>query len=169
MRPQDLLRAQYDHAHDILEQVIDDVDPEALATVPSGNVGAISAIYAHLVYDEDGMLARPAGRGTVWESGDWAAKTGLEMPGPMQTQEWAQSGPEYDLAAFREYARAVYAATDDYLANASDDDLDAEIETFAGKVPAGRYVGTACLWHVMSHQGEIAALKGVQGLKGLPF
>lgn len=169
MRTQDLLRAQYEQAHGILEQVIDDCSPEALAQVAGGTVGSISAIYAHLVYDEDGMIARPAGQDTVWESGDWAAKTGLDMPGPSQTQEWAQSGPQYDLAAFREYAQAVYAATDDYLANVSDDGLDAKIEAGRGEVPAGTWVGTTSLWHVVSHQGEISALKGVQGLKGLPF
>ena len=169
MRTQDLLRAQYQQAHDVLEQVIDDCSPEALANVAGGNVGAISAIYAHLVYGEDGLMSGPAGRGRLWESGDWAARTGLEMMESRQTQEWAQSSPQYDFAAFREYARAVYAATDDYLANASDDDLDAEIDTFFGKMPAATYLGTTCLWHVMSHQGEIAALKGVQGLTGLPF
>ena len=49
MRTQDLLRAQYQRAHDILEQVIDDCAPEALAKVAGGNVGTISAIYADLV------------------------------------------------------------------------------------------------------------------------
>ena len=106
------------------------------------------------------------GRGTVWESGDWATKTDRDAPEARQTQEGAQSGAQYDLAAFREYAQAVYAATDDYLANVSDDGLEAEVETFAGKTPAGTYVGTTCLWHVISHQGEISALKGAQGLKG---
>ena len=115
------------------------------------------------------MIARPAGRDTVWESGDWAAKTGLDMPGPRQTQEWAQSSLQYDFAAFREYAKAVYGATDDYLANVSDDGLDAEFETFAGKVPTGIFVGATGLWHTTSHSGEISALKGAQGLKGLPF
>ena len=148
--------------------MIDDCDAEALTNVPDGNVGAISAIYAHLVRAEDRMIGTPAGRNTIWESGDWAAKTGLDMPAE-QTQEWAQSAPEYDLATFREYSQAVYAATDDYLTNVSDDDLDAEVETFAGKVPAAKWVGTTSLWHVMSHQGEISAMKGVQGLKGLPF
>ena len=170
MRIQDLLRAQYQQAHTVVEQVIDDVGPDALTHVAAeGNVGAIGAIYAHLVYDEDGMIGGPAGRESIWESGGWSAKTGLEMPGPMQTEEWTRSGPQYDLAAFREYAQAVYAATDDYLANASDEALAAEIDTFAGKQPAAQYLGTMCLWHVQSHQGEISALKGIQGLKGLPF
>ena len=169
MRAQDLLRAQFRNAHRILEQVIDDCDAETLGAVAGGTVGSIGAIYAHLVFDEDGMVSGPAGRESVWESGGWAAKIGLEMPGPRQSQEWAQSELSYDLAALREYAQAVYAATDDYLANLGDEELDREIETFAGTLPIGRYLGTTGLWHTISHQGEISALKGVRGLQGLPF
>jgi uncharacterized damage-inducible protein DinB len=169
MRTRDLLRAQYRQAHGILEQVIEDCSEEVWTHVAGGTVGSIAAIYAHVVYDEDGMM-RGAGRdGTVWESGGWAQKTGLGEMSPMQTQEWAQSLLDYDLAALREYAQAVYASTDTYLENLSDDDLAEEIETFAGKQPRARYLGTTCLWHITNHQGEISALKGVQGLKGLPF
>ena len=169
MRTQDLLRAQYQQAHGILEQVIDDTSAEAMAHVEGGNLGSISAIYAHLVYDEDGMM-RGAGReGTVWESGGWSEKTGIGELSPMQTQEGAQSPQDYDLAAFREYAQAVYASTDAFLEGLSDDGLSEEIDTFGRKQPRGQYLGTVCLWHVTNHQGEISALKGVQGLKGLPF
>jgi uncharacterized damage-inducible protein DinB len=169
MRVQDLLQAQFKQAHTVIEQVIDDCDDEALTKIVGGNIGSISAIYAHLVFDEDGWIAGVADRDRLWESGGWPSKTGLDMPGPMQTQEWAQSGPRYDLAAFREYAQEVYAATDDYLSNVSDDALDAETQAGGGKAPVARWVGAVGLWHVMSHQGEISALKGVQGLKGLPF
>ena len=169
MRTQDLLRAQFEQAHGILEQVIDDCDDEALAHVAGGTVGSISAIYAHLVYDEDGMM-RGAGReDTVWESDGWAEKTGLGEMSGRQTLEWAQGPQNYDLAALREYAQAVYAATDAYLESLSDDDLAEEIDTFGGKQERARFLGTTCLWHVTNHQGEISALKGVQGLKGLPF
>jgi hypothetical protein len=63
----------------------------------------------------------------------------------------------------------MYAATDDFLATASDDALDAEVAAGGGKMPLGRWVGAVGVWHVMSHQGEISAVKGAQGLKGLPF
>ena len=63
----------------------------------------------------------------------------------------------------------MYAATEAYLESLSDDDLAEEIDTFGGKQERARFLGTTCLWHVTSHQGEISALKGVQGLKGLPF
>ncbi len=169
MRVQDLLQTQFQQAHTVIEQVIDDCDDEALTKIVGGNIGSISAIYAHAVFDEDGWIAGVAGRDRLWESDGWAAKTGLEIPGPAQTQEWAQSGASYDIAAFREYAQAVYAATDDYLSNVSDEALDAETQTGGGQMPVGRWVGAVGLWHVMSHQGEISALKGAQGLKGLPF
>ena len=169
MKIQDLMRAQFEHAHNVMEQVIDDCDEQALTKIVGGNVGSISAIYAHLVFDEDGWIAGAAGQDRLWESGDWSGRTGLEMPGPMQTQEWAQSGPSYDLAAFREYAAAVYAATDEFLANVTEEALDVEVNGAGGKVQLGRWVGAVGLWHVMSHQGEISALKGLQGLKGLPF
>lgn len=169
MRAQDLLSAQYKQAHAIVEQVIDDCDEEAFTKVVGGNIGSIATIYAHAVFDEDGWTAGTAGQEKVWDTGGWAEKTGLDTPNPRQTQEWAQSAPDYNLAAFREYAQAVYAATDAYFANVSDEDLDAEIDTFSGKQRAGIHIGALGLWHVMSHQGEIAALKGVQGLKGLPF
>lgn len=169
MNPQDLLRAQYKQAHAMLEAVIDDCSAEALNyVVPGSNVGSIGAIYAHAVFDEDGMVAGPTGGTTVYESGGFKDRSELAMPGPMQSQEWSQ-GTAIDVAAFREYAQAVYAATDAFLANVSDDDLAAEVETFGGKQPLGEYLGTIALWHVTSHQGEISAVKGAQGLKGLPF
>ncbi len=169
MRTQDLLRAQFEHAHNVIEQVIDDCSEETLTNVADGTIGSISAIYAHAVFDEDGWIARPAGWETLWARDQWSTKTSLEMPGPMQTEEWARSGPSYNFAAFREYARAVYAQTDQYLAGVSDEDLEVEVPAAGGTMSVARWVGAAGLWHMMSHQGEIAALKGVQGLKGLPY
>ena len=169
MRVQDLMQAQFKQAHRVTEQVISDCDEEALTKVVGGNIGSISAIYAHAVFDEDGWITGVSGRDRLWGSDDWADKTGLDMPGPSQTQEWAQSGASYDLSAFREYAQAVYTATDDYLANVSDDALDLSIERVGGNMSVATWVGAVGLWHVMSHQGEISAVKGAQGLKGLPF
>lgn len=169
MKVQDLLRAQYRQAGETLEAVIGDCEDAALNWVgDKSTIGSIRAIYGHTVYDIDQMLNGPLGRPTVYDSGGWADRTGWNIPGPMQTEDWAK-GARYDMAAVRDYAKAVYAAVDDYLAQASDDEISAEVETFGGKQPLGQFLGTIGLWHVSSHQGEISALKGVQGLKGLPF
>jgi uncharacterized damage-inducible protein DinB len=169
MRAQDLIREQFKMAHNVVEQVIDDCSPETLTKVVDGNVGSISAIYAHAVYDEDNWIAGSSGGTKIWESGGWGAKLGLEMPGPRQSEEWARSGPDYDHAAFREYAQAVYEQTDSFMAGLSDEGIDAEVDSPFGKVPLGVNIGAFALWHTVSHQGEIAAMKGVQGLKGLPY
>lgn len=169
MRTQDLLRAQYRQANGILEQVIDDCDDETLKHLPGGNIGTIGSIYAHTVFDQDGMFQGAGRDGSIWQSGGWAEKTALgEMKG-RQTEEWARAARDMNIAAVREYAQEVYAATDSYLEGLSDEELSEEIETFAGKMPRAQFLGTTCLWHVSNHQGEIAALKGSLGLKGLPF
>ena len=40
---------------------------------------------------------------------------------------------------------------------------------FVGEQTVGFVLGNICAWHVAEHNGEIPALKGAQGLKGLPF
>jgi hypothetical protein len=49
-------------------------------------------------------------------------------------------------------------------------DLEHKVDTgFMGEQTTAFIVGNVCVWHVAEHNGEIAALKGAQGLKGLPF
>ena len=82
MRATDLLRAQFEQVHNVIEQVIDDCSEDTLTTViEGGTIGSISAIYAHTVFDEDGWVAGVAGHDRLWETGDWSSKTGLEIPG----------------------------------------------------------------------------------------
>jgi hypothetical protein len=57
---------------------------------------------------------------------------------------------------------------DEWLASATDADLERIIDPgFAPPMPALAFVGNILLWHVATHQGEISALKGVQGMNGL--
>ena len=75
----------------------------------------------------------------------------------------------FDLEVFREYAKAVGTATDEFLASATDEQLEKEIDGPVGKQPYITFLANIGVTHVAGHWGEIAALKGVQGLKGLPF
>ncbi len=88
----------------------------------------------------------------------------------MQNIDWAR-GVTMDLVSFLEYAKAVFAATDEFIAGASDADMDRVVmNPISGKEePVAVVLGTLGLWHLQNHQGEIVALKGVQGKKGLPF
>jgi uncharacterized damage-inducible protein DinB len=71
------------------------------------------------------------------------------------------------LASVLDYQRAIHAATEAYLADLTPEELDRKITAFGNERPAE--VLTLAAVHVASHTGEIAAVKGMQGVKGLPF
>ncbi len=86
----------------------------------------------------------------------------------MQSEDWA-AGVHMSLDSFQAYAKAVFAQTDAYLAGLSDADLVRKGQGPGGETTLGWFVVNILATHVPQHLGEIAALKGVQGLKGLPF
>ena len=104
----------------------------------------------------------------------WAAKTGLSKTMPMPGPDWADYGPwtrrvQIDLDAFREYAQAVYANSDEYLASLMVPDLDRPIDmSFAGigEVPLGWLIGRYVVGHIDNICGEVSCLKGLQGAQG---
>lgn len=172
MTPQSLLKQQLAGYHDLLEQTIADCPPDALhKTLPGATIVSIASIYAHTVFSEDqivqGMLQQ---KPPVFQSQGWAGRTGIAMPTtPELTGEWAR-GVRMDLPSFREYAKAVYAATDGYVGGLSDAALERKVDTgFIDEQTVAFILSNIAAWHVAEHGGEIAALKGVQGLKGLPF
>ncbi len=161
------LRQQMQALHGTLEAAIGDCSPEVLARkLPGSTINSIGAIYAHTIFGEDGLLNGLVRGGTpVYFAGGWAQKVGLEMPQGGLEPDWA---PTLDLGLFRQYAAAVYASMDEYLASVSDAELDRVIEPgFAPAMPVRSFVANLLAWHVATHQGEVSALKGVQGVNGL--
>jgi hypothetical protein len=153
--------------HDIMEAAIGDCPSEIVARkVPDSTVNSIGAIYAHTIFSEDGLLnGLIRGDKPVYYSGGWAEKVGVEMPKGGMEPDWL---PSLDLGLFRDYARAVYHSTDAFLTNASETDLDKIVDAgFAPAMPVQSFIANILAWHVATHQGEISALKGVQGLNGL--
>ena len=71
------------------------------------------------------------------------------------------------LPSFREYAKAVYAATDAYVSSLGPADLERKVDTgFVGEQTIAFVLGNIVVWHVAEHNGEIGALKGAQGSRG---
>jgi hypothetical protein len=170
MNAQEAVRQQLAFWHGIGGQVLGDCGDALNKGLPGANVGSISSIYAHVVFAEDNIVnGMFQGKQPVYESGGWEAKIGVKQPGgPMQNADWA-AGVKMDLAKFQEYAKEVFANTDAYLAGLSDAELDRKIQGPIGETTIGWFVVNILATHYPQHLGEIAALKGVQGLKGLPF
>lgn len=172
MKAQALLQQQLAGYHDILEQTIADCQQETLdKNLPGATITSVGSVYAHVVFSEDEILhGMLQGKPALYRAENWAGRTGVEPPStPDFKAEWART-VKMNLPAFREYAKAVYGATDAYIAALSDADLERKVQTgFIGEQTVAFVVSNVLGWHVAEHNGEIAALKGVQGLKGLPF
>lgn len=172
MTAQDILRQLISGYHEVLEQTVGDCGQETLdRNLPNATITSIGSIYVHLVVGEDDMLhGMLQGKPGIYKGQGWERRTGVEAP-PMDqfTPEWGRK-VRLNLPLFREYAKAVYAATDAYIARLSDADLARKVQTgFIGEQSVAFVIANIFGWHIAEHTGEIAALKGVLGLKGLPF
>jgi hypothetical protein len=165
----ELLRAMFRNAHDTLERTMADVTPEQAHWLPPGAAIPIGAEYAHIVGGEDAVLNMFVRKAPPLLATTWAGRTGMSelMPQTAPWDIWARS-VKIDLAQMRQYAQAVYAQTDEYLASLEPNDLDAELD-FAGRRSVADALGCVLLSHVNNHCGEISLCKGLQGAKGYPF
>lgn len=168
MDVRDLLALQLRRAHEFVETTIADCTPELLNhQFGGGTINPIAVIYAHLLLSEDAMMSRALGDGeTVFAREGWADRLGFEEAAGFQAAEWRDRA--IDVPAFREYAASVYRTTDELLAAASDEVLARNVGRNQ-PMTALEFVAQIGVLHVSEHWGEIAALKGVRGAKGLAF
>lgn len=165
-----LLKTLYGINHGIVLGTIEGLDETSLHAAPGGLAHPIAATLAHLVTGEDRLvLGRAAGKETL-SSTTWAGRTGVNPLPPRGEgyDVWVRS-VRVDLPALKEYAHAVFAAVDEYLAGLTPEDLDRPFEFPPARVQnVGDLLSLAVL-HAANHTGEISAIKGIHGLKGYPF
>jgi hypothetical protein len=172
MNAQQAVRQQLGFWHGVMEGVVGECGNDVINKhVPGATVTSIASIYAHAVFSEDaivnGMLQ---GKPPMFQSDGWEAKTGVSASGtqPSINPDWAKS-VKMDFPKFQEYAKQVFANTDAFIGGLSDADLERKVQTPIGEQTVGWVVVSLLGTHFPQHAGEIAAVKGVQGLKGLPF
>lgn len=171
---QEVLRGSLQSAHQILEATMADVTDEIANHPIPGTANPVGTSYAHVVLAEDaivnGMLQ---GQPPAWAT-TWAGRTGTDKPMPMpgmvegDMSHWYRAA-RVDLAALREYAKAVFAHSEEYVGSLADAELTREIDTPFGKTPQALVVAGFVTGHCNNLCGEISAAKGVLGLKGYPF
>jgi len=92
--------------------------------------------------------------------------------------EWEVAYPKWlrevkvDIKQFREYSKAVFAASEEYVASLNDTDLEKDVDMSAfgmGNKKQYDFIANMINGHIFSITGEVAVLKGIQGLKGYPF
>jgi hypothetical protein len=162
------------NAFGILDQVTGDLTQD-LADLPApGIANPIGATYWHAVSGADEVAHRwVQGQAPLFEQDGWREKV-LTVPAPEPT---VGSGDyltymrtiRVDLPALHAYSQAVAGALQAWLALLTPDDLDRTLNTPIGESSMVQVLEVFVIWHINAHCGEIAALKGCQGVKGYPF
>jgi uncharacterized damage-inducible protein DinB len=165
----DYMHRQMTSMRSTVDMTMKDVTVEQFNWAPPGTMNTISATFIHFTSVEDhfvqGILQ---GKPRVWDAGGWSEKTGVKKT-PSIGENWDEFkhlhlGP----AVFLEYQKAVWAATDAYMADLAPEDLDRKVKLGPRELTLAELLMMAAN-QSLSHTGEIAALKGLQGAKGLPI
>ncbi len=153
----------------VCDAALTDLTDEQLNWTPPGTPNPIGAVLIHILAAEDRFIqAVLQGKPLVWQTEAWAERVGLKsLPGYGQGWEESKQTP-LQLAPLLDYRASVRAATDAYIAGLTPAELEREVELIGSARPVADALAIMVV-HIASHSGEIAALKGVQGLKGLPF
>ena len=163
------IRRQIAGARRLSDAVMQDTTEAQFNWLPPGTANSMKATLVHTLVSEDRYIqVLIQGKPRLWESGGWSAKTGLATP-PGRDGGWEEiKALNVALAPVLAYAAAVRAATDAFLATLSAGELEREVKwNDQTRQVADLLVMLAN--HTASHAGEMAAIKGMQGVKGLPF
>jgi hypothetical protein len=162
-------------AFDLLEQVIGDLTQEQADWMPPGTANPIGSLYWHTISYVDQIAHRWAvGGSPLMKSAGWQEKVVVAAPpldpeDPMGELRAIREGLRVNLPALHDYARATAQTLQDWLATLTPEDLDRTIETTIGELNVAQMLDAYVIGHINVHCGEIAALKGCQGLKGYPW
>ena len=142
----------------------------------AGVANSIAFIVWHCVRTEDNILRFILqGRPPIWNEGNWHERLHLppRVQGTGMATEEARAFHIADTALFMEYVEEVWREFETYLASISDGgkELSERVVTVKplGNLLAIQAIGQVCISHLFIHFGEIAALKGELGKKGLPI
>ena len=168
----EFIKAELKRLHAMLDAATRDLTPEQWHAIPGGAAGANHIAFEvwHYVRTEDNIVRfiLQNRRPTVWMEGKWADRLGLPpvTQGTGMTAADAQALRIADFGAFEEYKRAVYASTDEYLANPDASTFDTPVTVKPlGEMPAIRALGQVCVTHGFTHLGEIELIRTLHGLK----
>lgn len=159
------------HGYQWLEGTMKQVTPEVAHWLPAGKPGSIGAQYAHVALTEDYFIHGLLQAKSPLMAGAYAGQLGKTQLPPSRSN-WGEWGRviQGDLEQLRAYAHAVYSAKEAYLASIIDETLQLPID--ATKAGMGMQTAVSLLNMLLAnahkHCGEIAALKGLQGLKRHP-
>jgi hypothetical protein len=164
LKATDYVKLQTEQAFGLLNMAADGMDDKQYNLDAPGTCNAAAKSHVHALTAFDFfVLNKGKGSEMLWP----AFGTNIGLPAN-PTEIWSYAGT-ISGADIKEFASQIQKATLDYIATLSDADLDREVDTqFFGKQSLA-YVLQLAAMHAAGHAGDVAAVKGMQGLKGLRF
>jgi len=165
----EFIHLQIANVRRLCDASLEGITEHQLNWVPPGTCNPISSTFIHMLSGEDFFIQTILqGHPTLWDQDGWAAKMGVkEAPSPRGGWDEIRQ-MKIALAPVQEYARGVYDATEVYLHNLDDECLDRHVN-FIGRSLTVSDMLALLVAHIAGHSGEIAALRGSQGVKGMPY
>jgi uncharacterized damage-inducible protein DinB len=165
----DYIQQQFGGLRQLTNATLAGLTEEQLNWTPPGTANSIKVTLLHIVAGEDRFIqAVIQGKPLLWETQAWSTRIGVENP-PGGGKGWEETRiTPLKLAPIMAYQEAVCAATQPYLNSLQPEELDRKVNLFGGERPVAAVLAII-VSHATAHIGEIAALKGVQGAKGLPY
>lgn len=153
-------------AHLYLNLAVEGLTDEIAHWHPGGNANSIAQMLGHMAVGQDNMTTRRlSGTSSLFESG-WQERLGI----PVERSQMWQTDWRLNLEPFKEYVQLVNAQTTSWLTAATDADLDRKMPRLNNKeVDLASMFRTVVIHHIVGHAMEGSTLKGIKGLKGLPF
>ena len=166
MDERQLLIEELTDGHRMVGAALSDLSSEVAEWQPGGTANSIASLLAHTIVGEDRVVNQMFGAGELlFQSGDWAAKTGI----PAENSEIWQPGWSLNIEAFDAYRGEVQQSMDAFMADLDPATLDDEIEAFGSPRRRGWMLRVEVSNHILSHLGEVSTLRGMKGLAGLPI
>lgn len=148
----------------LLAAIAGGMDDASYNWKPGGTANPAGKTHVHALTSVDffiNVAARDQER--LWTG--FALKNGL----PDNPREiWIFDGA-IPYATMQEFATQLQKSVIEYVASLTDSDLDREVEAAPYGRKAVGFLVQFSATHAIAHGGDMAAVKGIQGLKGLPF
>ena len=164
MKATDYVKLQTEQAFGLLKMAADGMDDAQYNLDGPGTCNAAAKSHVHALTSFDFFVLNKAkGADMIWPA--FASENGLP-PNPLEI--WGHNA-NISGAAMKEYAEQIQKATLEYIATLSDTDLDRQADTQFFGMQSVAFLLQLASMHAAGHAGDVAAVKGMQGLKGLPF
>jgi len=154
---------------DELKQKLEGLTEAELRWQASLDSNTIVWLVWHMARVEDNWINGVIASGeTVWDSGDWAAKTDITIEGNgySNTPDEVRSLPEVDIADLFDYYDAVRSAAFSVIDNLKDTDMSNEFSRGGRSTTFGWILGHVVV-EESQHLGQVAFIRGIiRGLNG---